>query len=411
MKCTFMHKRIPVAEIEVDNAAGFILKIYKIYAPEHLPVGVSFRDGAADRAALNDWWTDRSIPASRSGIREALETLQIPSTKMLLVRCYGLSLSDQYWICPDGSGLNWDEINFFGNDFSDDIGDILFGGKRKKGALNFSTPDSTSDGNLKKRWKIINGKRCLIKGGSNPFRQQPFNEVIAAKIMERLNIPHIPYTLMWDNGAPYSVCEDFIDEATELIPAWRILQTKKKSNNTSVYTHFKECCEALGIKGVVPFLDRMIVLDYIIANEDRHLNNFGAIRNAETLEWIGMAPIYDSGSSLGYDKIPAKIHSGRDVVCKPFKNHHSEQLKLVSDFGWIDFESLSDVGGVIKEILSSDGAEEYIDDSRINAITDGVKKRIETLRQLALSERPVQADTAEDDVAEDIAEDYTMNML
>ena len=45
MKCTFMHKRIPVAEIEVDNAAGFILKIYKIYAPEHLPVGVSFKDG------------------------------------------------------------------------------------------------------------------------------------------------------------------------------------------------------------------------------------------------------------------------------------------------------------------------------------------------------------------------------
>ena len=411
MKCTFMHKRIPVAEIEVDNAAGFILKIYKIYAPEHLPVGVPFKDGAADRAALNDWWTDRSIPASRSGIREALETLQIPSTKMLLVRCYGLSLSDQYWICPDGSGLNWDEINFFGNDFSDDIGDILFGGKKKAGALNFSTPDSTSDGNLKKRWKIINGKRCLIKGGSNPFRQQPFNEVIAAKIMERLNIPHIPYTLMWDNGAPYSVCEDFIDEATELIPAWRILQTKKKSNNTSVYTHLKECCEALGIKGVVPFLDRMIVLDYIIANEDRHLNNFGAIRNAETLEWIGMAPIYDSGSSLGYDKIPAKIRSGKDVVCKPFKNHHSEQLKLVSDFGWIDFENLSDVGEVIKEVLSSDGAEEYIDESRINAITDGVEKRIEMLRQLALSERPVQTDTAEDDVAEDIAEDYTMNML
>lgn len=411
MKCTFMHKRIPVAEIEVDNAAGFILKIYKIYAPEHLPVGVSFKGGAADRAALNNWWTDRSIPASRSGIREALETLQIPSTKMLLVRCYGLSLSDQYWICPDGSGLNWDEVNFFNNDFSDDIGDILFGGKRKTGALNFSTPDSTSDGNLKKRWKIINGKRCLIKGGSNPFRQQPFNEVIAAKIMERLNIPHIPYTLMWDNGAPYSVCGDFIDETTELIPAWRILQTKKKSNNTSVYTHLKECCEALGIKGVVPFLDRMIVLDYIIANEDRHLNNFGAIRNAETLEWIGMAPIYDSGSSLGYDKIPAKIRSGRDVVCKPFKNHHSEQLKLVSDFGWIDFESLSDVGEVIKEVLSSDGAEEYIDDSRINAITDGVEKRIETLRQLVLSERPVQTDTAEDDVAEDIAEDYTMNML
>lgn len=59
----------------------------------------------------------------------------------------------------------------------------------------------------------------------------------------------------------------------------------EKDNNTSVYQHFVNCCKALGIKDVVPFLDRMIVLDYLIANEDRHLNNFGVLRNAETLEW------------------------------------------------------------------------------------------------------------------------------
>ena len=79
------------------------------------------------------------------------------------------------------------------------------------------------------------------------------------------------------------------------------------------------CAEALGIPDVVQFLDRMLVLDYIIANEDRHLNNFGAIRNAETLEWLGMAPIYDSGSSLGYDKVAAEIRRGQNIFCKPFK--------------------------------------------------------------------------------------------
>ena len=110
---------------------SLIQKIGTVYAPEHLPVGISIRKGVADRAALNEWWTDRSIPASRSGIREALETLEITSTKILLVRCWGLSLSDQYWICPEGSDLTWNSINFFENDFSDDIGDVLLG--RKKG--------------------------------------------------------------------------------------------------------------------------------------------------------------------------------------------------------------------------------------------------------------------------------------
>ena len=68
------------------------------------------------------------------------------------------------------------------------MGDVLFGKPKKDAEFDFSSPDNTSDGFLKKRWKIINGKRCLIKGGSNPFQQQPFNEIIATGVMERLSI-------------------------------------------------------------------------------------------------------------------------------------------------------------------------------------------------------------------------------
>ena len=411
MKCILMHKRTQVASIELDDATGFIQKIGEIYAPEHLPVGIHVRHGVADRTELNQWWTDRSIPASRSGIREALEILEIANTKLLLLRCYGLSLSDQYWIKPDGSDLTWEDVNFFDNSFSDDIGDVLFGAPKKDNALNFSSPDNTSDGFLKKRWKIIDGKRCLIKGGSNPFRQQPFNEVIATKIMERLDIPHVPYTLVWNKEAPYSVCEDFVDENTELIPAWRVMMTQKKNNSTSVYQHFVNCCGALGVADVVPFLDRMITLDYIIANEDRHFNNFGLIRNAETLEWIGMAPIYDSGSSLGYDKLPGQMKFKKDVGCKPFKNHHIEQLQLVQSFEWLDLSKLDDVEDIIRETLALDTDENYIDEYRINAVVNAVKRRLQNLEQV-IRERQrnvfIHNNTStEDDVEKNIAEDYS----
>ena len=272
--------------------------------------------------------------------------------------------------------------------------------------MDFSSPDNTTDGNLKKRWKLIGGKRCLVKGGSNPFCQQPFNEVIAAGIMERLGISHVPYEIAWNKGASYSVCEDFVNENMDLVPAWRILKTQKKSNSVSVYQHFVNCCEQLGIQDVVPFLDRMIVLDYIIANEDRHFNNFGVLREAETLKWLGFAPIYDSGSSLGYDKIPMQIRSEKEVVCKPFKNHHAEQLKLVSDFSWIDFDRLKDVEGLIEHVLTAEGAEEYMDEIRIRAITGSVKRRIDSLSRLAMSRTAVQEHSTEDDVRENIAADY-----
>lgn len=406
MNCTLMHKRIPVIELELDGVTGYILKTGKIYAPEHLPVGIPVKNGFCDRASMNDWWTDRSIPSSRSGMREALEVLEITDTKILLIRCNGLSLSDQYWICPDGSELTWDTVNFFDNPFSDDIGDVLFGTNRKKDVLDFSSPDNTSDGNLKKRWKIINGKRCLAKGGSNPFRQQPFNEQIASEIMKLLGIECVSYQTVWNKNAPYSLCEDFVTADTELVSAWRILQTEKKNNSTSLYRHFLNCCEKLGISGAVPFLDRMLTLDYIIANEDRHLNNFGVLRNAETLEWLGFAPIFDSGSSFGYDKLPVQMHSEDNYICKPFKKHHSEQLKLVSSFSWIDFDKLKNVREIITQIMTSGNASYYLDTARINTICEMTEQRIGKLKQLSGAYVDISTDSIEDDVTENIAEDY-----
>lgn len=400
---TLMHKDIPVADLTLDEATGSIQRIDALFHGEHLPVGISAHHGVVDRAALNDWWEDRSIPASRSGLREALETLGVASSKLLLTRCYGLSLSEHYWIKPTDSGLTWHDVNFFENPFSEDVGDALFGIPSKKEGFDFSSPDNTSDGFLKKRWKIIGGKRCLIKAGSPPFLQQPFNEVIASKVAKRLGIPHIPYTLLWDNGIPYSECEDFVTPDTELIPAWRVMQTQKKDNQTSVYQHYRNCCEALGVPNVAHALDQMIVLDYLIANEDRHFNNFGLLRDPGTLEWLGPAPIYDSGSSLGYDKLTPQIRSGRNITCKPFKRNHQDQLRLVTSFDWLNLSKFQDVDRDIREVFT--GAEEFIDKERVEAIITSVNQRIQTLMTFALTQRP-QEDSIENDVEKNVAAEY-----
>lgn len=39
---------------------------------------------------------------------------------------------------------------------------------------------------------------------------------------------------------------------------------------SSVYRHYLNCCGRLEIPGVQEALDRMMVLDYLIVNEDRH---------------------------------------------------------------------------------------------------------------------------------------------
>lgn len=159
---------------------------------------------------------------------------------------------------------------------------------------------------------------------------------------------------------------------------------------------------------MVRSMDQMLVVDYLIANEDRHLNNFGLLRNPDTLEWIGAAPIFDSGSCLGYDKRANLIISGWGAECKPFKKTHEDQLKLVSSFDWIDFTKLEGIEEEIREILKDAG--ETIDEERKRAIVLAVKKRIERLKQMAEEEsksiKEAAFDKTEDDVAEDVARKY-----
>lgn len=379
MDYQLMHKQVPVLSFSLDSETSAILRIGKIERPEHVPVGIPVRKGVVDRAALNAWWQGRAIPASRQGIHRALEEMSVPSTHALLEKCMGLSLSDQYWVRPADADLQWSQINFFEHPFSEDVGDILFGGASSGDPINLMSPNNTSDGWLKKKWAIIDGKRCLVKGGSGATQQEPYNEVFASLLMERLGVPHASYRLMMQEDFPYSVCEDFITTDTELISAWYVMQTQKKENHVSIYQHYLNCCEALGIAGVRDALDRMLVVDYLLVNEDRHQNNFGVIRNANTLVWEGAAPIYDSGTSLWFDTPTPMIRAEAPrVTSKPFKTSHEEQIKLVSSFDWIDWDALTDLDELFQSVTEGSM---FVDDARRTAIGAALRKRVQMLKE------------------------------
>lgn len=382
MDCILMNKNIPVVELELDEDTATIVKVKQIHELSFLPVGISIQTGIPNKKDLNDWWLGRCIPASRSGIRMALEQLGIQYSEQLLLRCYGLSLSDQYWMKPLHSELEWKNINFFENDFSDDVGNILFG-QPVNGNIDLMSPCNTSDGWLKKKWKIMDSKRCLIKGGSNPYMQEPVNEVFGTRLHERLHHGnYVPYRLMTENGFPYSVCENFIDTHTELVNAVSIYRSMKKKSQFSSYEHFLNACEHLGIDTdeMKRFLDYMLVFDYLMVNTDRHFGNFGVIRNVDTLEWIAPAPVFDSGTSLWHDKLTKAITPLAEIETKPFYAEASRQMKLVSDFGWIPFEGLKQIEDDVREVFVPT---EFMDEERIEVLAHAVAGRVKELEDIA----------------------------
>lgn len=375
---TLMHRQLPVADLEYDEGSTAFSKILSVWNLEHFPVGIVGK-GIIDRLALNQWWRGRTIPASRSGLKDALRALDVISPETLLEKCYGLSLSDQYWVCPAGSEITWESINFFDHPFSKDVGEVLFG-QLPDGKIDLLSPDNSSDGWLRKKWVIQNGKRLLMKGGSGTLQQEPYNEVFATTLMERMGIPCVKYELVFQDGKPYSICEDFVSRDVDLISAHRLIQTEKQRKDLSDLQHFRNCCKNNGISDYDIFLAQMIAVDYLIVNGDRHYNNFGAVRDAQTLKYIGMAPLFDSGSSLWYDVPTAGIDPESEALfAKPFKRTQNVQISLVSDYSWMPKDALYSIGDELMEILRY---ADTIDQHRKDVLCNAVQRRAKMLEAI-----------------------------
>ena len=382
-KFTLMNKNKKIFDFEYDDEEHLITRFERNYKEneDYAPFGL-IKDDNIDKSGFNKWWKNRQIPASRNGLKEVLHKSDIydkDNFDLLDAKAYCLSLSDQYWVKRVDENILWEDINFFDNEFSEDIGKILFDGGKTPLNLNLNTPDMTSNGNYEKRWKIIDGDRYLIKAGGKMINQEPFNELIATKLYERIlnEDEYVKYNVIFDNDKALSICKNFITKETELIPAWKINEYYEFTEDENKYEHYIRCLNNLKIKDANVLVDKMIVCDFILANKDRHFNNFGAIRNVETLEFERIAPIFDNGCSLWFDE--NDMYVGEFFLTKPFEEYEKTQLSLVKNVSWLDINKLDGFALEVREILKSN---KLLSKDRIDKITEQIKLRIEFVKEL-----------------------------
>ena len=362
---------------------------------DYAPLGMADRHGAISKRELNFWWRHRAIPASRDQIDRLLENLRLESTLELAEKSFGLSLSDRYWINDEDDPKDWASINFFDNEFSDDLGFLTLGQDAggsspdapDYGAINLSSPNSTLGGDLLKKWKIVDGKRVLLKAGMGFVNQEPYNEVAATALHERLMLPgeYTPYTLFTEGRRVYSACEDLLGPDEELVATWDVIRNRKQPNNLSDLRFLVACYEELGLDAdfAMEQLAKMFACDFVLANRDRHYRNFGIVRNVETLEVTRIAPVFDSGSCLWSNAELLDAPIDFEYMAKPFKPRGmrpADQVKLFAGhFGWFDAQALDGFSEQVGEILSRNP---NITERRIQTIVAHVEKNARDLSLL-----------------------------
>ena len=162
------------------------------------------------------------------------------------------------------------------------------------------------------------------------------NEIIVDRLLTILGVEHLSYELINADieieGNIYStyLCasEDFKKRGESKIALDDYYRTNAKKGES----HYDFCVR----EGWKEYIDRMIAVDYLILNRDRHGANIEVLRNSRA-HTLRIAPLFDHGLSLLYscmsDNDGEQFDIMQDKRCQNFIGGYScyENLQLIKD--------------------------------------------------------------------------------
>lgn len=187
----------------------------------------------------------------------------------------------------------------------------------------------------------INGKKVYYKlSNFDPAKgvigHECINEIIVERLLNVLGVEHLEYKLLHADieieGRIYEtwLCEseDFKKRGESKIAIDDYYRISAQAGES----HYDFCVR----QGFGDYIDRVIAVDYIILNRDRHGANLEILRNARA-HTVRPAPLFDHGLSLMFsclsDEEALAFDITEDKKCQNFIGTYSclENLSLIRD--------------------------------------------------------------------------------
>ena len=253
------------------------------------------------------WLASRAIDHRRPNSRLLKKALRLVEKDDIssVIHVNGAKITDNYWIRELGSELTYSDVKFSDDYFSNlalkgnyDSFNKAANSKRSK------TPELTNVGSFEKCWKLRDGKWWMYKKASH---DEMFSELFVYELGCALGMNMAVY----QRGDACIKSLDFTEAASvNFEPASTFM------GDNEDYFDVVKALEKICPKAIPDYI-RMIFMDTICANPDRHTNNFGLLRDIKTGDLIGFAPNYDNNMALISRGYPSKSGS-KDMLISLF---------------------------------------------------------------------------------------------
>ncbi len=316
---------------------------------------------------LKSWLETRRCAKRRVEITHLLRKLGMTDLKSFIDVSLGLTLTDTLWVKEGQADSKWKDVNLYDNEFSEIVSQTAFMGGLITPSFKTTSPEYGTGGMLPKCWIRRNEDVYLLKDGTRGIEGtafEPYSEYFVSQLENALGIDHIKYDLDCYHDRIVSSCKLITSKEVSMIPSVYYFK------NCSELPEYLACADSLNVGDK---LREMLILDALICNYDRHLNNIHFLVDSETFEIISLAPVFDNGmgmcSHCKEETVQAFIEYGSDHV--PFAYYsfddHIPQLMSKDMYNRIDN---------IKGFSFVNHKDYPVSDERLNALNGFIQHRI-----------------------------------
>lgn len=242
------------------------------------------------------WLSNRTLLLSRKNAKKLYNAFRLEqqqdeiSRAKLSLMCRACSILDNYWIKVEGDSRSWEETNLRHISLNEIVAQVALHGTSLslQGSID-NTPEFLTNGASAKCWRRYpDGKLWMHKAGDNGNTEARI-EVMVSNILDRCNVEHCHYEETYDDDLYVSACPAMTDDNISIVPG----------------DIFCAYCNRLGLNVELELkrIDsdgyyKMLVVDYLIANPDRHTQNWGLYYNPNTMELLRMHPLFDHNNAF-----------------------------------------------------------------------------------------------------------------